>query len=64
MDRCKECMAKATWKRAKLLWECRNCPNSWKDPKYSVTTEKDIEVIPLDYSRKSKKNNQIEVTIE
>jgi len=64
MDRCKECMAKATWKRAKLLWECRNCPNSWKDPKYSVTTEKNIEVIPLDYSRVSPKNNNLEVTIE
>lgn len=64
MDRCKECLSKATWKRAKLLWECRNCPNSWKDPEYSVTTEKDVEVIPLTYSRINSKNIKTGVTIE
>jgi ribosomal protein L37AE/L43A len=64
MDRCKECMSKATWKRAKLLWECRNCPNSWKDPKYSVTTEKDIETIPLTYTRNTSKKSSLGVTIE
>lgn len=63
---CRDCKTKARYIRSKEIYRCNSCPNTWNAPerKIDVTTPEVLEVIPLDYSRASRKKDKIEVTIE
>jgi len=62
---CRDCKNKATYIRSSQVYRCRTCPNNWDAPdkKIDVTPKPLIEVIPLDYTRGSRKKDKIEVTI-